>query len=260
MGGRHPGTAVHGGGDTGPVAEPLEALPQLCRGQKPPVGLQIARGGCTHSAWNMAGPGIHGFEFAAVPLPCPGIKEQSALTPGSGLSGVDRGHGALGQGDVPGCGLFGSRGQFVPGGAPGGQAAVEQVNGTEAGVAQHPPQPRGSHIAAVVVRHHGVAVVDAPAARGLLELLRRRQRMPSAARFRRSGEFGGEVHEDGSGDVFAQIVVVTMGVTQRPANIEEHCAPAGFAGAVQLVLQGSCVDEGVHAPTLSSASRRPGRL
>ncbi len=81
--------------------------------------------------------------------------------------------------------------------------------------------------------------------------------MPSASRFRGPGEFGGEIHEDGSGDVFAQVVVVAVGVTQRPANVEEHCALAGVAGAVQPVLEGSSIEKGVHLPTLSSASRRP---
>ena len=81
--------------------------------------------------------------------------------------------------------------------------------------------------------------------------------MPAAFRFRRSGKFSGEIHEDGPGDVSAQVVVVTVGIPQRPAHVEEYCALAGRAGAVHPVLEGSSIEKGVHFPTLSLASRRP---
>ena len=160
----------------------------------------------------------------------------------------------------PGAGCSDPAADFEACGPPGGQAAVEQVNLAEAGVPQHPPQPGGGHVAAVVVRYDRVAVVDAPAARGRLELLQRRQRVPSAARVRRSGEFGGEIHEDGAGNVLAQVVVVTVRIAQRPAHVEEHCALAGVAGAVQPVLEGSSSERVSIRPLYLRRPAAPGRL
>ena len=113
---------------------------------------------------------------ASSSTPC---RAQEAAWPG-----VDHGHGAV-RTDTTSAGLrlpFAAFDVLVARGAPGGQAAVEQVDVREAGVPQHPPEPRGGHVAAVVVGHDDVAAADAPGARRRLELLQRRQRVAAAGR------------------------------------------------------------------------------
>ena len=113
----------------------------------------------------MARPRVHGFELAAVPLPRPGVQQQSVPAPRGRLPGVDHRQDTVSQLNVPRFRLQGAAFDVEASAAPGRQAAVEQVNVREAGVPKHPPHACRGHAAAVIVGNHDVAVTRAPFSR-----------------------------------------------------------------------------------------------
>jgi hypothetical protein len=138
-------------------------------------------------------------------------------------------------------------GEGEPGGGPCGQRAVEESYVGHARPAQQPPGAGGGQIALPVVDDDRVAVVDAPAPRTRLQRLAGGQRMPALGRVGAAvrGELRVEVDVDGSGDVPAQVLVVTGGPAQLPPHVEDDGRAVGGEGGSEL---GGTDQDVHHAP------------
>ena len=116
--------------------------------------------------------------------------------------------------------------------APGGEAAVENAHVTDPRVAQQPPGARGGRAGDIVVDDHGVAVVEAPAPGGVLEVGLVGERMTPVRRQAVAGQLGVEVYVYRAGNVAAIELVAPGRTAQAPAHVEDvprRPPPAGAA-------------------------------
>jgi len=136
---------------------------------------------------------------------------------------VEREHGqrAVGQRHRPGRGGSGiPRLRIEPGVGPRAERPVEQTHVRDAGVPQQPPGARAREVLEVVVDHHGVAVIDAPAPGRLLQRLDGRERMPPVGGLPVRGELVVEVDVLRAGDVPGAVLGQPVGSVEAPAHVE----------------------------------------
>ena len=102
---------------------------------------------------------------------------------------------------------------------PRADAAFENPH-VDARLAQQPPGSRGGDAPRVVVGDDDVSVADAPATRRILQLRRRRKRMPSVGWFAVRRELRVERHVHRTGDVPREIVGVSVRPIEPPAHVD----------------------------------------
>ncbi len=164
VGRRDAGSAVDGGGNIGADAETRKAFAQRLRGEEPAVRTDVRRRRGAHGPRDMARPRVHRFELTAVPLPRPRVQQQPVPAPRGRLPASITGKVPSANSTSPGSACRSPLSTSKPA-SRRRQAAVEQVDLGEPRIPEHPPEPRGSQVAAVVIGHHHVAAADAQAER-----------------------------------------------------------------------------------------------
>src|SRR5690606_21977263 len=128
-----------------------------------------------------------------------------------------------------------------PGGLPGSQSAVEQVEAvTLAQPGEYPPGPCGKGIAVVVVEHHCAVIVDTQLAQAVLQPLRGWQGMAAGLPRTMSGaELTTDVDEACLGNMPGAIAAqAVVGIVQGKAAVQQD-----QLRVVQQVVEGERIDQ-----------------
>ncbi len=114
--------------------------------------------------------------------------------------------------------------QRQSGSHPRPDAAIEDAD-VDPPASQEPPRARRRDGVVVVIRDDEVAVVDPPAARGLLEALHRRQRVASALGVAADGQIGLQIDVDRPGQMACDVRGPALRSVQAPAHVQDAHRP-----------------------------------
>ena len=213
--GRDPGPAVHG-------HRPVDGEPRRrsSSGRNRPSASRLPAVGHRERTGDVARPRVDRLHLPRVPLGRAGVEQRPV--PARGTVGVDRRQATRDQDHVARLRLHRPGLDRQPRRRPGRDAAVEQPHVAHTAPAQQPPHARRGHAAHRVVGHHRAVVAHAPASGRRLQLREVRQRMTARPGGRRRGELGVEVDVHRTGHMGREVVVVTVGPSERPPHVEQH--------------------------------------